>query len=350
MAVNNTAQPAGLITQLQTHFSKQLLERQIQLLQMEQFAEKVPYPTKSGGNKTIRFFRFDNPSISNIVALTDGTTPTTGERDLTLSTVEATLQFWGSSIVLSDQLLAVELFGHLAQATKQLGEDAALFADTLCHRSLVLDSTAATAGSATVSTASYSRYAQNGTNGTTFATATAANSSMTAIDLLDAATSLKISRAPKLRDGYVLVAPPQITRDLMNDDDFLRVSSYSKPEAIYKGEVGRLFGVTVIESTNNLTTATGAKGVNTESTSSAGVTSGPVHAAVLLGGQAFGVPHLTSIAANGSPFAPKVTVLDAPDKSDRYGQRTIVSFKSAFTAKALNSDFYRVIFSKTNYS
>ena len=65
MAVNNTAQPAGLITQLQTYFSKQLLERQIQLLQMEQFAEKVPYPTKSGGNKTIRFFRFDNPSISN---------------------------------------------------------------------------------------------------------------------------------------------------------------------------------------------------------------------------------------------------------------------------------------------
>ena len=77
MAVNNTAQPAGLITQLQTYFSKQLLERQIQLLQMEQFAEKVPYPTKSGGNKTIRFFRFDNPSISNIVSLTDGTTPAT---------------------------------------------------------------------------------------------------------------------------------------------------------------------------------------------------------------------------------------------------------------------------------
>ena len=123
MAVNNTAQPAGLITQLQTYFSKQLLERQIQLLQMEQFAEKVPYPTKSGGNKTIRFFRFDNPSIGKIVALTDGTTPTGGndERDLTLSTVEASLESWGSSIILSDQLLAVELHNHLAQATKQLG-------------------------------------------------------------------------------------------------------------------------------------------------------------------------------------------------------------------------------------
>ena len=344
MAVNNTAQPAGLITQLQTYFSKQLLERQIQLLQMEQFAEKVPYPTKSGGNKTIRFFRFDNPSISNIVSLTDGTTPATGERDLTLSTVEATLEFWGQSIVLSDQLLAVELFNHVAQATKQLGEDAALFADTLCHRSLVLDTTAATA-STSVSTRSYVRYAQNGTNGTTFATSTAANSSLTVIDLLDAATALKVNRAPKLRDGYVLVAPPQLTRDLMNDDDFLRVSSYSKPDAIYKGEVGRFFGVNVIETTNALSFGTAAPGVATNSTAT-----GSVFASLLLGGQAFGVPHLTSIAANGSPFAPKVTVLDAPDKSDRYGQRTIVSFKSAFTAKALNQAFYRVIFSKSNYS
>lgn len=344
MAVVNTAQPAGLITQLQTYFSKQLLERQIQLLQMEQFAEKVPYPTKSGGNKTIRFFRFDNPSISNIVALTDGTTPATGERDLTLSTVEASLEFWGSSIVLSDQLLAVELFNHIAQATKQLGEDSALFADTLCHRALVLDTTAATA-STSVSTRSYVRYAQNGTNGTTFATSTAANSSMTAIDLLDACTALKVDRAPKLRDGYVLVAAPQLTRDLMNDDDFLRVSSYSKPEAIYKGEVGKLFGVNVIESTNNLSFGTAAPGVATNSTASGGV-----HAAILLGGQAFGVPHLTSIAASGSPFAPKVTVLDGATKDDRYNQRTIVAFKSAFTAKALNSAFYRVIFSKTNYS
>jgi N4-gp56 family major capsid protein len=343
MATLNTSS-TGLVSQLQTYFSKQLLERQIQLLQMEQFAEKVPYPTKSGGNKTIRFFRFDNPSISNIVALTDGTTPSTGERDLTLSTVEASLEFWGQSIVLSDQLLAMELFNHVAQATKQLGEDAALFADTLCHRALVLDTTASTA-STSVNTNAYVRFAQNGTNGTTFATSSAANSSFTAIELLDGVTSLKISRAPKLRDGYVLVAPPQITRDLQNDDDFLRVSSYSKPEAIYKGEVGRLFGASVIETTNALSFGTAANGANTASTAT-----GAVHAALLLGGQAFGVPHLTTIAAYGSPFAPKVTVLDGPDKSDRYGQRTIVSFKSSFTAKALNSAFYRVIFSKTNYS
>jgi N4-gp56 family major capsid protein len=120
---------------------------------MEQFAQKVPYPTKTGGNKTVRFFRFDNPSIASITTLSEGTSPTggAGERQLTLSTVEATLEQFGSSIVLTDILLATELFNHLAQATKQLGEDAALHADTLSHRALVLNTTASTTAGTTVS-------------------------------------------------------------------------------------------------------------------------------------------------------------------------------------------------------
>jgi len=331
--------------QFQTYFSKQLLERQIPLLQMEQFAQKVPYPTKTGGNKTVRFFRFDNPSISSITTLSEGTSPSggTGERQLTLTTVEATLVQYGSSIVLTDVLLATELFNHLAQATKQLGEDAALHADTLSHRALVLNTTDSTSAGTTVSTAAYTRYAQNGTNGTNFQSASAANASMTALDLLDAATALKVNRAPKIKDGYVLVAPPQVTRDLMNDDDFLRVSAYSAPDAIFRGEVGRLFGVSVIESTNNLTAGTAAYGVDTTAT-------GSNYASIVLGGQAFGVPHLTAIAATGSPYAPKVTILDAPDKSDIYGQRTYASFKTFYTAKQLNPAFYRVVWSKSNYS
>ena len=166
----------GSVTaQFQTYFSKQLLERALPLLQMEQFANKVPYPTKTGGNKTIRFFRFSDPSISAIANLSEGTTPSSGdERDLTLSSVEATLVQYGSKIILTDVLLATELFSHLAQATKQLGEDAALHADTLCHRALVQDSSTSTGTGIAVK--SYARYAQNGTNGTTFATNSTPNS------------------------------------------------------------------------------------------------------------------------------------------------------------------------------
>ena len=80
------------------------------------------------------------------------------------------------------------------------------------------------------------------------------------------------------------------------------------------------------------------------------VSTGAVYANVLLGGQAFGVPHLTAVAASGSPFAPKVTILDAADKSDPYGQRIVCSFKTFYAAKQLDTRFFRVLFSKSNYS
>ena len=330
--------------QFQTYFSKSLLERALPLLQMEQFAMKVPYPTKTGGNKTIRFFRFGDPSISAIANLSEGTTSVSGdERDLTLSSVEATLVQYGSKIILTDVLLATELFSHLAQATKQLGEDAALHADTLCHRALVQDSS--TSSGTGVATKSYARYAQNGTNGTTFATNSTPNSSITATDLLDGATSLFIARAPKIKDGYALVAHPAVIRDLQQDDDWLKVSSYSAPDQIFRGEVGKLFGVSVISSTNVQTFNTSASGV-TENT----VATGAAYANVLLGGGAFGVPSLSSVAASGSPFAPKVTIIDAPDKSDPYGQRIVASFKTFYAAKQLDPRFFRVLFSKSNYS
>jgi N4-gp56 family major capsid protein len=314
---------------------------------MEQFAMKTPYPTKTGGNKTIRFFRFGDPSITAISALSEGTTPSTGdERDLTLSSVEATLVQYGSKIILTDVVLATELFSHLAQATKQLGEDAALHADTLCHRALVQDSSTSTGTG--VATKSYNRYAQNTTNGTTWATGSVANGALTSTDLLDGATALFINRAPKIKDGYALVAHPAVIRDLQQDDDWLKVSSYSNPDAIFKGEIGKLFGVSVISSTNVQTFNTSASGIAENSVGTTGVNTG--YANVLLGGGAFGVPSLSSIAASGSPFAPKVTILDAPDKSDVYNQRVIASFKTFYAAKQLDPRFFRVIVAKSNYS
>jgi N4-gp56 family major capsid protein len=333
--------------QFQTYFSKALLERAIPLLQMEQFAQKTPYPTKTGGNKTVRFFRFGDPSITAIAALSEGTTPASGdERDLTLSSVEATLVQYGSKIILTDILLATELFSHLAQATKQLGEDAALHADTLCHRALVQDSSTSTGTGVAVK--SYNRYAQNSTNGTTWATGSVANSAMTATDLLDGATSLFIARAPKIKDGYALVAHPAVLRDLMQDDDWLKVSSYQNADAIYKGEIGKLFGVACVSSTNVQTFNTSASGIAENSVGTTGVNTG--YANVLLGGGAFGVPNMSALAASGSPFSPKVSILDAADKSDPYNQKIIASFKTFYAAKQLDPRFFRVIVAKSNYS
>jgi N4-gp56 family major capsid protein len=168
---------------------------------------------------------------------------------------------------------------------------------------------------------------------------------MTSTDLLDGVTSLFISRAPKIKDSYVLVAHPAVIRDLQQDDDWLKVSSYSNPDAIFKGEIGSLFGCKVVSSTNVQTFATAAAGVASASTAG-----NAVYGNLLLGGNSFGVPSLSSIVASGSPFSPKVTILDAADKSDPYGQRVVASFKTFYAAKQLDTTFFRAIFAKSNYS
>ena len=53
----------SLAAAYQEYFSKELLQRQLPILQMEQFGMKAALPRKNG-NKQIRFFRYDNPSIS----------------------------------------------------------------------------------------------------------------------------------------------------------------------------------------------------------------------------------------------------------------------------------------------
>ena len=117
---------------------------------------------------------------------------------------------------------------------------------------------------------------------------------------------------------------------------------------VWISEIGKLFGVSVISSTNVQTFNTSASGIAELSVGTTGVNTG--YANVLLGGGAFGVPSLSSIAASGSPFAPKVTILDAADKSDPYGQRIVASFKTFYAAKQLDPRFFRVIVAKSNYS
>ena len=79
---------SGISTQFQRYFSKELLDYIVESLQLVQFAQKAPLPAKSG-SKTIRWFRFDEPSTGAIETLsTEGTKPT-GERALSLENVDA---------------------------------------------------------------------------------------------------------------------------------------------------------------------------------------------------------------------------------------------------------------------
>lgn len=312
--------------QFQTYFSTKLLERMIPSLTYAEFGMPNPLP-KNAGAKVIRMMRFTEPSTAAIQTLTEGTIPATStHRQLTLEYVEATLAQYGQSISITDVLDETALLNMTEQANVQNAEDAALHCDTLCMYEL-------TKTSGTNGTLDYSNVGQIYANGAANYAAVYNSGTksgtlvQTATDILDAATLLKVRKAPRIGGSYVYVVSPQIARDLMaganSNTTWANVSSYSAKEQLFNGEIGRLYGVRVVETTQAYRSA-GTQA--TTAPASQYSESGVVFTSHMLGRNAFGIPDLKTM---GSPMAPQVYVVTGADKSDPLNQiKAIVSWKT----------------------
>ena len=327
MAGTTLSSTSGISDQFQTHFSKKLLDYAVQALKLDQFANKAGLP-KNTGSKAIRFFRYGEPSTTDVAALTEGTAiASSAYRQLSLSTVDVTLAQYGEVIGVSDLLSATDLLGTLKQASKTGGEDAALKCDTLIRDELVENG----------STERFSRQS-DGTANSSFSDLGTNSGVMKAIDLLDAVTNLKVNRAPQIDGSYVAVMAPQASRDLMNDTDWLEAHKYSDVKDLYKGEAGSIHGVRVVEATNPYREAVG-----TEDTHSS---SGTIFSTIVTGDNAYGVPALEG----DSPMSPKIMVTDTADKSDPLNQMTTIGWKLFYAAKILNGNFVLNLRSTSNYA
>jgi len=339
MAANTTS---SLSAQYQKAFSKELLKYAVQALVLAQFGQRAPLPTGSGA-KVIRWFRYDapssglgadgiTPSSTGIQSLSEGVTPATSTyRTLSLSTVDGTLAQYGQVVQITDILKATEFFDSLAQATKINGQDAALHADSLIRNELGANGTTKRYGSSVADFA------------TLIGTATA-SAKITATNVLDCTTNLKINRAPMINGNYVGVIPPQISRDLMRDADWLTASQYSNVQALYQGEIGKFYGVRFVEATNPWIEDE-TEGTYDAVLAGGSNTTGLIYSTFFLGEGAFGVPDL----ASQSPFGPQVIITAGADKSDPLNQTTNVGFKTFWCAKILNAAYFVNLRCKSNY-
>lgn len=307
--------------QFRTYFSKELLKKITPKLQLQAFAKKAALPERTG-SKNIRFFRFNEPSTTTIVQVsTEGTTPGSSEKSLALEYVEATLLQYVQTIGISDILTATELFNHVEEAVRQQGEDAALHCDNLIRAELA-------------SNIANKQYLYGG-SATSYGTV-GATTGMSASDVLDAATSIKRYAARPVGNSFALVVPVEVSRDLQRDTNWLNVSAYSAPDGFFNGEVGKIYGCRVLETTNGWRSTTqytyAGAGANFSS--------------FLIGQDAFGVPNLSS----QSPFSPKVMIADGADKADPAGLKTTVAFKSFYAAKVLQPKHICEIYTGTGFA
>jgi len=276
----------------------------------------------------MKFVRPDIPDATQVQTLSEGI-PINVFRNTTLTFITATMAQFGEAIKISDVLGWTQLFDTLEIGVKQLGQDAALHADTQIRNVLV-------AGSTT------KRYSGT-TSWANLAAGTAAAGSCTITDMLDCMTKLTINRAPKLNSEYVMVVAPAVARDLMNDAKFVLAGQYGTAKGFLKGEVGMFYGIRVVVATNPFT-EDGTAGA--EGTFAAAGGAKDIYVSFALGTDAFGIP----LMAGQSPFDPTVYINNRPDKSDILNQFTAAGWKAYWVSVVLNPAWIVALRSRTSFA
>ncbi len=227
----NVTTDSGLSDEMKTFYSDYLIDLAEPELVHDQFGQKHPIP-KNGG-KTIEFRKYDSLPKA-LTPLTEGVTPD-GQK-LSMGVVTATIHQYGGFIELSDILLLTAIDNNLMEATRLLASQAGRTLDTITREVLnggtnvlysggVADRTLLVGGDSTPANNMY----------------------LTVDDVRKAVRALKVQNAQKINGYYVGIIHPDAAYDLMSDTKWVNVKTYSDPEGIYEGEIGRIEGVRFVE-------------------------------------------------------------------------------------------------------
>ena len=297
----NVTTDTGLSKEMKTFYSDYLIDMAEPNLVHDQFGQKHPIP-KNGG-KIIEFRKYDSLPKA-LTPLTEGVTPN-GQK-LSMSVITSNVQQYGGYIELSDILLLTAIDNNLVQATKLLGSQAGRTLDTITRE--VLN------GGTNVQYAEGQVTARNALVG---GQATG-NHYLTVDAVRRAVRFLKVMNAPKINGNYVGIIHPDVSYDLMSDPKWVNVKTYSDPDGIYEGEIGKIEGVRFVETSEaKVFEGAGASGVD-------------VYSTLILGADAYGVTEIT-----GGGLEHIVKQLGSAGTADPLNQRATAGWKATKTAERL---------------
>ena len=297
----NVTTDTGLSKEMKTFYSDYLIDMAEPNLVHDQFGQKHPIP-KNGG-KIIEFRKYDSLPKA-LTPLTEGVTPN-GQK-LSMSVITSNVQQYGGYIELSDILLLTAIDNNLVQATKLLGSQAGRTLDTITRE--VLN------GGSNVQYAEGQVTARNALVGGQ----ASGNHYLTVDAVRRAVRFLKVMNAPKINGNYVGIIHPDVSYDLMSDPKWVNVKTYSDPDGIYEGEIGKIEGVRLVETSEaKVFEGAGASGVD-------------VYSTLILGADAYGVTEIT-----GGGLEHIVKQLGSAGTADPLNQRATAGWKATKTAERL---------------
>ena len=297
----NITGDSGLSDEMKTYYSDYLIDMAEPELVHDQFGQKHPIP-KNGG-KTIEFRKYD-PLPKALTPLTEGVTPN-GQK-LNMGVITATVKQYGGFIELSDMLLLTAIDNNLVQATKLLGSQAGRTLDTITREVLNGGTNVQYAEGQVNSRAALSYTDEN------------TNHNLTVNAVRRAVRFLKVMNAPRINGYYAGIIHPDCSYDLMSDPKWVNVKTYSDPDGIYEGEIGRIEGVRFVE-TSEAKVFTGA-----------GASGRDVYSTLIIGADAYGVTEIT-----GGGLQHIVKQLGSAGTADPLNQRATAGWKATKVAERL---------------
>ena len=264
-----------------------------------QFANKRPVPKGQGNIINLRRVEL---LTAQTTALTEGVTPSGSV--LTVSNIPITVSQYGDYVAFSDKVTWQSIDPIVAETVKAQGQQAGNTLDQLARDSYATGATV--------------RYA----NGAVSRVTVAAGSVMTGLEIKKAVRTLKKNNAKRINGYYTCIITPDTSMDIQGITEWLQVKEYSDRMDLYNGELGMLYGVRFVETTNaKIFAGQGAGGID-------------VHASLFFGADAFG-----SSEIDGEALETMSHPLGSAGSGDPLNQRTTQGWKATWGSTILNDLF-----------
>ena len=228
---------------IQTIWSKEILFQAMPILRFEQFAVKKTELGVAPGLR-VNFLRYKNFSVDP-TPLTEGVRMTTNA--LTAEQIAITVAEHGYAVAVSELLLNASFDDVMASASRLLGRHMAQYLDTQARNTL---------SAATSAVFGYDRSGVQGINDwynegdqASALSDLDGNYKLTTGAVKDAALTLAGKNIPRLGETYVMFVHPKQSRDIRSNPEFIEVTKYAAPGNFMLGEIGRLYDVVFIETT-----------------------------------------------------------------------------------------------------
>jgi len=247
---------SGTNTQLtqaiQTIWSKEILFQAMPILRFEQFAVKKTELGVAPGLQ-INFMRYNNLGFAS--PLVEGVRMQTNA--LTAQQFSITVTEHGYALAISELLLNASFDDVMASASRLLGRNMAIYLDQLSRDTLYAASSTVYGEDRSSVSAAVNNWYGYGTFGTNRASMTG-SSYLTPHVVKDTVETLATKNIPRLGETYVCFVHPHQSRTLRDNPEFIEVTKYAAPGNFMLGEIGRLYDVVFIETTQVLHVPGGA--------------------------------------------------------------------------------------------